>query len=326
MRGASTAGSRAAGDNVVCDSASAAHMNRSGRSRSAVVTRRAFLTAGVAVVALGGAAEAVNARIIPGRSLLYRALGLTGPAGAIPDVAGMPVRSASFVSAARGGILTRWSVAAPPGMKDLPVVIALHGYGGSYASLFGRGLGLDRFLAAHLDAGGKPFAIASVDGGNRYWHPRRDGDDPAGMVTDELLPRLRSMGFDTTRLAFTGYSMGGYGALRFGWMLGPERVRAVSALSPALWTTAAAAASIAFDNPADYAANSPYGRQKRLAGIPLRIDCGTGDGFEPAVRTYVAGFAAAPAGGFEPGAHDMDFWRREVPAHVRFWAEALDGA
>ncbi|KHK95857.1 hypothetical protein LK09_17690 [Microbacterium mangrovi] len=298
-------------------------MSTPTRSRAAIVTRRAFLTAGASVLALGGAAEAVNAGLLPGRTTLYRVLGLDGPAGTIPHVGGVPVVSGSFRSAARGGIRTGWAVAAPVGAKDLPVVVALHGYGGTHASLFGQELGLDRFLAAHLDAGGKPFAIVSVDGGDRYWHPRRDGDDPAGMVMKELLPLVSRMGFDTGRLAFTGYSMGGYGALRFGWTLGADRVRAVSALSPALWTTAGAAASIAFDDAADYAANTPYGRQERLTGIPVRIDCGTGDGFQTAVRTYVAGFPEAPAGGFEAGGHDMAFWRREAPAHLRFLADAL---
>jgi S-formylglutathione hydrolase FrmB len=137
------------------------------------------------------------------------------------------------------------------------------------------------------------------------------------------LPQLASRGFDTDRIAFTGYSMGGYGALRFGWTLGSDRVRAVSALSPALWTTAQAAASIAFDSPADYAANTPYGRQDRLTGIPVRVDCGTGDGFEPAVRTYVDGFHSPPAGGFPPGGHDMAFWRRVAPGHLTFLATAL---
>lgn len=99
---------------------------------------------------------------------------------------------------------------------------------GNHRSLFGTEVGLDRFVAEHIAKGGKPIAIASIDGDNRYWHARADGDDPAGMVMDEFLPRLQAMSIDIGRLAFTGYSMGGYGALRFGWKLGPERVKAVS--------------------------------------------------------------------------------------------------
>lgn len=297
-------------------------MTKPVRSRSAKVTRRVFLTAGVSVLAVGGLAEAVNAGLLPGRNTMYSALGLDGPPTTVPKVAGVPVVSGSFVSAKRKGIKTGWSVAAPAGERDLPLVVALHGYHGNHRSLFGAEVGLDRFLAEHIAKGGKPIAIASIDGGNRYWHPRADGDDPAGMVMDEFLPRLQAMGIDVGRLAFTGYSMGGYGALRFGWKLGPERVKAVSALSPALWTTAQAAARVAFDSPADYAANDLFGRQGALH-VPVRIDCGTGDSFERAVRTYVAGFPKRPAGGFETGGHDMSYWRRLAPAHIAFLTDAL---
>jgi S-formylglutathione hydrolase FrmB len=290
------------------------------------MSRRGFVITGASVLALaavGGAAAAVNERILPGRSTMYRLLGLDGADGAIPDVKPVPTSSGSFRSAARAGTETGWTVAAPAGEKSLPVVVALHGYSGNHSALFGDQLGLDRFLAAHIDAGGAPFAIASVDGGNAYWHPRADGDDPAAMVVDEFIPRLTAMGFDTDRLGFTGYSMGGYGALRFAWKLGRERVRVATALSPALWTDARDAAHGAFDGTADFDANTVLGRQRQLDGISLRIDCGTGDGFEPAVQRYRSGFAAPPAGGFEPGGHDMGYWRRMAPAHLTHLAHAL---
>ena len=61
--------------------------------------------------------------------------------------------------------------------------------------------------------GVRPFAIASVDGGDHeYWHPRR-GTDPAGMVVHEFLPLLARHGLDVTRIGLLGSSMGGYGAL-----------------------------------------------------------------------------------------------------------------
>ena len=41
------------------------------------------------------------------------------------------------------------------------------------------------------------------------------------MVLDELLPMLGSMGLDTSRVGFMGWSMGGYGAMRLGAKLGP---------------------------------------------------------------------------------------------------------
>src|SRR5215469_14006275 len=59
--------------------------------------------------------------------------------------------------------------------------------------------------------------VVSVDGGaNDYWHPRRSGSDAGAMVINELLPMLAGHGIDTSRVAFLGWSMGGYGAVRLG--------------------------------------------------------------------------------------------------------------
>ena len=293
------------------------------RPRTTVITRRALLAAGGSLLLVGGAFEAVDRRVLPGRSTMYRVLGWNGPAGSIPDVAPVPSTSGTFVSTARGGRTVGWTVSAPPSSAPLPVAVALHGYGGDHRTFSGNALGYDRFLAAHLRAGGAPFAIAAVDGGNRYWHRRADGDDPAAMVVDEFLPFLRDRGLDTTRLALTGNSMGGYGALHLGGVLGADRVRAVAALSPALWTTAGDTARGAFDDAADFRSNTVLGRQRALDGVAVRIDCGSGDGFEPAVRAYRGGFREAPAGGFEPGGHDRAFWRRMAPDQIAFLGRHL---
>lgn len=293
------------------------------RSRAATITRRSLLVGGIGVVAAGATAEAVNLDLLPGRTTMYRVLGLNGADGTIPDVDPVPSVSGSFVSAARKGRTVGWTIAAPASDTPLPVAVALHGYGDDHAAFFGRELGWDRFLAAHVADGGAPFAIASIDGGNRYWHPRADGDDPAAMVVDEFLPRIARRGFDTDRLALTGYSMGGFGALRLGGVLGASRVRAVSAISPALWTSAADTARGAFDDAADFRANTVLGRQRALDGVAVRVDCGNGDGFAPAAHTYVDGFDVPPAGGFEPGAHTHGYWRRLAPQQLAFLARHL---
>ncbi|MGH1524915.1 alpha/beta hydrolase [Leifsonia sp. L25] len=291
------------------------------------VARRTLIGAGIGVAALGvlggGAAFAVEERILPGRSELHRLLGLNGTAGRIPSTSPGPAVSGSFVSAARLGVTCGWTVSYPPGSTPgdpLPVLIALHGYGGDHRSAFGSGLGLDRFLAQAVRRGARPFAVASVDGGNTYWHPRGTGEDAAAMVTGEFLPLLAKAGLDTTKVAFLGWSMGGYGALHLGGALGAARVASVVAESPAIWHTAKEAAHGAFDGAADFAANTPFGREASLAGIPLRVDCGTGDGFCPNVQDFVAGLHPRPAGGFTPGGHDLDYWRREAPAQLAFAA------
>ncbi|MCE0459315.1 alpha/beta hydrolase [Curtobacterium flaccumfaciens] len=293
------------------------------RSRAATITRRSLLIGGTGVVAAGAVAEGINLGLLPGRSTLYRVLGLDGTDGTVPDVEAVPTASGTFVSTARNGRTVGWTIAAPASDTPLPVAVALHGYGDDHTSFFGRSLGYDRFLAAHVADGGAPFAIASIDGGNRYWHPRADGDDPAAMVVDEFLPLIARRGFDTDRLALTGYSMGGFGALRLGGVLGASRVRAVSAISPALWKSAADTARGAFDDAADFRANTVLGRQRALDGVAVRVDCGNGDGFAPAVHAYVDGFATPPAGGFAPGAHTHGYWRRLAPQQLAFLGRHL---
>lgn len=140
------------------------------------------------------------------------------------------------------------------------------------------------------------------------------------MITDEFLPLLAERGLATERIGLYGFSMGGYGALRLAGRLGAGRVAAVVAVSAALFASAETSAVGAFDDAEDFAANDVMRRQAELADIPVRLDCGDGDPFKPAVKTYRAGFPAdrRPAGGFQPGAHDEDYWRRMAPAELSF--------
>jgi S-formylglutathione hydrolase FrmB len=302
------------------------HMTeRSGALRHRL-SRRGFLAAGGATV-LAAAGYALDHDVLPGRPFVYRHLGLDGPDGVVPSVEPGRTISGSFVSPARGGRRTGWSIAWPPGKKAgaaLPVAVVLHGRGNSHVSAFSpEYLGLDRFLAASVGQGATPFAMASVDGGESYWHPRASGDDAGAMVLEEFLPLLRDHGLDVGRVALFGWSMGGYGALRLAGLLGRRRVVAVTALSPALWHTFEDSSPGAFDSAADFDRSMLFGRQQDLGGIPVRIDCGEEDPFYAATQDYVEGFRVPPDGGFEPGSHDVGYWRRMAPAHVRFIAEAF---
>jgi S-formylglutathione hydrolase FrmB len=289
-----------------------------------MIRRRTFLIGAGGVVAAAAAGVAgIEAGLIPGRTTLHTLLGLNGAPGVIPDVQPGPMARGEFVSAARLGVSCGWAISYPPGAAQgdaLPVLVVLHGYGGDHRAAFDQ-LGLDRFLAAAVEGGVAPFAIASVDGGNTYWHPRASGEDAGAMVTDEFLPLLTERGLATDRVAFLGWSMGGYGSLLLASELGSDRVASVVAESPAMWQDAAHSPDGAFDDAEDYAAHDLAGRQGELAGIPVRIDCGTGDGFSPVVEDYVAGFDEPPAGGFEPGGHDFDYWKRMAPADLTFIAE-----
>jgi S-formylglutathione hydrolase FrmB len=274
----------------------------------------------VALAATGGA---VDEGWLPGQARLRAALGQTGASGHIPDVKGGLVESGSFVSRLRQGQQTGWSVIYPgPRAQPLPVMVALHGLGGTHRSFVDE-LGVDRFLAAAIRAGVPPFAVAAVDGGTTYWHPRPDGDDAGGMVLREFLPLLEQHGLLTDRLAFHGYSMGGYGALRLAPLAGRTRVRAVSVLSAAIWPPGAGFSSSGFSSTAEYDRYTVFGHQADLDAIPVRLDCGVEDPFCPADRAYVGGFRRPVVSTFQDGTHDTTYWTRMMPAQLRFVGHAL---
>ncbi len=288
------------------------------------LSRRAVLIGSggaVAVAAAGGIA--VDEGWLPGRTRVRSALGLDGPAGHIPDVTPGRVVSGSFASQHRLGAQTGWSVIYPGSeVERLPVMVCLHGLGGDHSTAVSE-LGMDRFLPAAVAAGVPRFAVATVDGGTTYWHPRPTGEDAGAMVLDELLPRLDEQGLHTDRLAFQGWSMGGYGALRLAGILGASRVRAAAVLSAALWTDPADASRSGFADSAEYQRYSVLGRQAQLRGVGVRVDCGTDDPFFSADKAYVAGFDRPVASTFQPGAHDPSYWTRMLPAQLAFVGRAL---
>ena len=101
-----------------------------------------------------------------------------------------------------------------------------------------------------------------------------------------------------------------------------EGVRAICAVSPALWSSSGAAAPGAFDGPEDFAANSVAGLPA-LASIPIRIDCGYSDPFFAATKAFIAQLPTPPAGGFSPGGHDSAYWSSQLPAEIGWLAPLL---
>ena len=227
----------------------------------------------------------------------------------------------SFVSGARGGVTTNWAIARPPGQTGpLRPIIALHGKGSDAATVMAGGV--EQGLAEAVAAGLPPFAVVAVDGGGSYWHQLVSGENSGAMVLDELMPLLTEQGLDTSRVAFLGWSMGGYGALLLGARLGPARTAAICAVSPALWMSSGATAPGAFDGADDYAANSVWGLPA-LGSIPIRIDCGNSDPFYSATQEFINQLPTPPAGGFSPGGHDGSYWSSQLPAELSWIAPLL---
>jgi S-formylglutathione hydrolase FrmB len=299
-------------------------------ARMPELSRRAILRLGLGAAAgaagayaLGSALHAPSTSVAGSQvSMTSAGVALAPPPPLEPPAAAMPTYvDGSFVSAARGGVATNWAIARPPGQTGpLRPVIALHGKGQDAAGVMAGGV--EQGLAQVVSAGLPPFAVVAVDGGGSYWHKRASGEDSGAMVLNELIPMLSSQGLDTSRVAFLGWSMGGYGALLLGARLGPARTAAICAVSPALWTSSGAAAPGTFDGADDYAANTVWGAPQ-LASIPIRIDCGNSDPFYSATKEFIAQLPNPPAGGFSPGDHDGGFWSSQLPAEIAWTAPLL---
>ena len=315
------------------------------------LSRRAVLAggAGLAAVACGaGGYELVQNGTLPGRYKLAR---LTGACELAPAPLAGPLPSRHQVSfhsryRHRNVQMVTLIPAAAASPAGLGVVIALHGSGGSPATL------APVLARAMSSARVTRFAIICVDGGETYWHRRAGGDDPAGMIVHEVLPRAAAAGMHTGRIGVVGLSMGGYGALLIAEQFSAEQpsmlrfrtkrhgteeltaggepgggpaVAAVAALSPAVFATyddARAANPEAFDSAADFTRDNVVSGLPTLRRVPAFVACGTDDPFQPEVtlvRSRLAALTQRPVpGGIMPGCHDSSFWARHWPAALEF--------
>jgi S-formylglutathione hydrolase FrmB len=281
---------------------------------------------GLIGLAAGGAAL-VDAEVLPGKSKLDEALGRCDagrPPAALRGTAQPPVVG-SFRSAARRREVG-FAVSYPPGYADgadLPVCLALHGYGSDGRATIGAG-DYPRFIAGAVWDGAAPFALAAADGGNGYWHPHAN-DDPLGMLVDEFLPVLASRGLRTDRVAVAGWSMGGYGALLCA-LTYRDRFRLAVASSPAIFHSYVDAHHVnpgAYDSPDEWARYDVTARANEFTGLPVRIAIGADDPFAPAVRTLRDLLSDPGVVQIATGCHDSRFWTYAAPIQVRAISSAL---
>jgi enterochelin esterase-like enzyme len=284
------------------------------------VTRRGFLAgAGVTTGALllGGV---LADRLLPWRDWLSSA-----GVDLVPGSSGVTVRNYELRSRYIDEPVA-YSIAWPPGARPddpLPVCFALPGRGG------GPPMGFADHVAGLVEHGeSPPYAVVGIDGGVSYWHERATGEDRLSMLLHEVIPlcaREHRLGGRRRRRAIIGWSMGGFGAL-LAAETDPHLFAAVVAVSPAVWTSYAAmmlGPRDAFDGPADFAAHDVIGHADRLAGVDLRVDCGKQDPFYGYVTYLEAALPQPPSGGYSPGGHTADYWRRVAPAEAKFIGRAL---
>jgi S-formylglutathione hydrolase FrmB len=288
-------------------------------------TRRQFL--------IGSAGAAGVAGAVGLGGLLVGQDNPAPPPQRIPDPPRRPaptdaVATVEWVSSAARGRRVRLVTVLPPGADrdGLPVCVGLHGLRGN--ALWWSGAG-NRGLMGDAWARGVPtFGLVGVDGGDNYWHPYTEGDDPLRMLTEELPGWLRERGLATRPAPgdlagepalVTGVSMGGAGALVYARerMRRRRPVRAVAAVSPGLFTDWRAASNRPFTGRADWEANDPLRFYRELTGVPTGVWCGDRDPFVAATRRYIA-LARPEVGAVSPGRHDGVYYARVLPDMTSF--------
>jgi S-formylglutathione hydrolase FrmB len=255
------------------------------------------------------------------RTLLGAALGAVALALAGCGKAHRVVRTTGTLRSSHWpGRDVHWQLARPEDGSDdrRPVVVVLHGKGGNAAAAFDA-LHLDEHV---LETG---LTMASLDGGSSYWHARRSGVDTGAMVVDDFLPLLRRETGYGGKVAFLGWSMGGYGSLLLASRLGPDRVFAVVAESAALWTQPGTSAAGAFDDREDFLAHDVFAGARRtvLAGMPVRLDCGQSDPFVAANRAFSRALPSAELT-VDAGGHTNDYWSAHAGDQLRWVRQQLD--
>lgn len=256
--------------------------------------------------ALGLAAGVTVGAAVLGGALLWRYGGPDDQETAAALIPAAPLgdeRLEQRESAARGQSVDFYT-AVPAGHGDgrgLPVCLVLHGASATAASFPGFGFG--RFLSDAVRRGVPPFVLAGATGGRLRWEPA-GGDDPQRMAYQELPAWCAERGFDTTRVALWGWSMGGYGVLRLAQEQ-PGRFRAVAAFSPAV-------------RPGDRVFAGAAG----LAGTPVALWCGEQDDFYPDVKALAAAIPGAQAA-YAAGGHTRTYWNSVTPAAFDLLGRAL---
>lgn len=267
--------------------------------------RRAFLVGGLGLAvstALGGAGVASGVIPMPGR--IRQRLEDQGPAGVIPADPEGQLRLERVSSAARGRQVGLFS-AVPHGHGDgngLPVCLVLHGASATTADY--QRFGLARFLTSAVRGGTPPFVLVGADGGRSSWEGDGAGDDPQLMLREELPRWCADRGYDSSRLAAYGWSMGGYGALRLAQATAD--LRAVAALSPAV-------------RDGDAVMSAAGG----MDGRRVALWCGRSDALLPDVQQLADRIADPAIASWDKGGHTRRYWNRITPDAFGFVGRAL---
>lgn len=218
---------------------------------------------------------------------------------------------------------------SPETARPLPLVILLHGVGGSHWAWFGKG-GAEQIAASMIATGEtEPFALAAPSDGLLGFgsaYVAQPGADVASWILDDvpdLAGRVDPRIDAAAPIGLIGLSMGGYGALRLALAAGKTRVPAAVGMSSL--TTLADHARFGVDPLPDVADE----RSRSILGAldasdvaaALRIVCGRDDFLiEDNRRLHDALALRGVAHEWieDEGDHSWEYWRRHLPGAVSF--------
>jgi S-formylglutathione hydrolase FrmB len=260
-------------------------------------------------------------------------------------------RSTLLHSAVRYCVFLPASYSAPEAKtRKYPVLYLLHGLGGNEqtAALDGEWSNLQDLRRQKMVG---EFLVVAPDGGDTFYINSRDGKTPySDFFVREFIPHIEHTYRARTERAergITGFSMGGYGALRtaFGY---PELFGSVSAHSAAIMRVplqgvgavassgnpAAELITNIFGNPIDrsfWDLNSPYVLARKNAAALMRMkiyfDCGTEDSYgfyrgASELHETLDGLKVPHEFHLYPGGHSVSYLQAHREASFEFhWQE-----
>lgn len=284
-----------------------------------------MLVAGASGLGVAALATGTATGVLPGSEAVRRALGVTSTTP-VSRLGAAKVERVPSAARGRDVDFVTWLPTRTP-RPGLPMVLVLHGLHGRARSAVPTGTAAELSSQVARKAV-PPFGLVAVDGGDNYWHENRPGDDPMGMLLEEVPQWLKRRGLggaDGLPVAVLGMSMGGFGGLLYGRRRQERRqpVSALALLAPALilsWDEMSKRQ--AFHDQADWASMDPLKHLGATGPAALGVWCGTEDPFIGGVRQFIA--AEHPAVVYTArGKHGDSFNRTVVPSVIGFLGKQI---
>lgn len=241
-----------------------------------------------------------------------------------------------FITVKTKNLLGRGDICVfvPPGekMENLPLVILLHGvYGSSW--VWTQKAGVHRSALRMIQNKDiRPMVIAMPsdglwgDGSGYLAHHQKDFEKwIVEDVTHALIENIPAVG-PTSKIAISGLSMGGFGALRLGIKYAHrfEAISAHSAITDIEQMPLFVEEDLEHYSQADNRENTILGvLEKYPSSLPkIRFDCGTEDeliAYNRSLHTEMDRLKIAHVYEEFPGAHEWSYWHDHVQDSLSFF-------